>query len=230
MHRYHNVKIESLKGLFLLGAEDPVDPATPPPDPTQVVAPEPGTTPDPDPATPPEVTFSLEDVKKLREEAAKYRTERNTLQKEKDEKAKAEMAEVDRLKLEKEEADTRVKEIETQLATERIGNAISRAASTASFFAPDDAAAFIKASDIKLLEDGTPDMRSVKAAVETLAKDKPHLVRGPGSGDGGWQSAPPNRCPENQAIRRRAKGFWNGEGWLGRPPPPPPIPLERKQE
>lgn len=207
MHRYHNVKIGSLKGLFLLGAEDPVEPGTPLSDPAQVVAPEPGTTPDPDPATPPEApTFSLEEVKKLREEAAKYRTERNTLQKEKDEKAKAEMAEVDRLKLEKEEADGRVKEVEAQLATERIGNAISRAATTASFFAPDDAAAFIKASDIKLLEDGTPDMRSVKAAVETLAKEKPHLVRGPGSGDGGWQSAPPTNAQHIKQIEDELKG------------------------
>lgn len=204
MHRYNNITVAALRGLFLRGAEDPVEPVTPPPDPTQVVAPEPGTTPDPPEPTP--KTFDEEYVKKIRDEAAKYRTERNNLQKEKDDAAKAKMDETDRLKLEKEEADQRTKEVEAQLATERIGNAISRAASTASFFAPDDAAAFIKASDIKLLEDGTPDMRSVKAAVETLAKDKPHLVRGLGSGDGGWQSAPPTDAQKIKQYEDELKG------------------------
>jgi len=199
---YNNHYAGSLKGLWLRGAEDPVDPITPS-DPPLDDGEDPG--PDPETPTPEPKTYSEEYVKKLRDENAKYRTERNTLQKEKDEKARAEMAEVDRLKLEKEEAETRVKEIEASLSKERIAYAISRAAAAANFHAPDDAAAFIRTDSIKLNDDGTPDGRSVKSAVEALAKDKPHLVRGTGSGDGGYQGTPPSGAQRVQEIEEQLK-------------------------
>jgi hypothetical protein len=203
---YNVMRVSGLRGLFLHGAEDPgQDPATPPPaEEGQAPLPAPET---PDLATPPSTTktYSEDEVKKLREEAAKYRTERNALQKEKDDKAKSEMAEVDRLKLEKEEAEKEKATIAAELAAERIANAITIAATTAKFHAPADAAAFIKTTEIKLLEDGKPDQRSVKAAVEALAKEKPHLVRGPGSGDGGFSDFPKTDAQKIAAIEEEYK-------------------------
>lgn len=185
----------------LHGAEDPpVDPPNPPPDPGQ--DPAPTSAPDPVPTV---KTYSEDEVKALRQEAAKYRTERNTLQKEKDDATKAKMDEVDRLKLEKEEAEKATASIQSELTRERIANAIARAATAANFHAPDDAAAFIKTEDVKLLEDGTPDGRSIKNAVDALAKDKPHLVRGPGSGDGGFSNFPQSDAQKVQAIEDEYK-------------------------
>lgn len=201
MRAKYIVTVGSLQGLFLRGAEDPVEPVVPPADPPQDDG---DGTENPDPtATPPEPkTFSEEYVQKLRQEAAGLRTERNTLKKEKDDAAKAKLDEVDRLKLEKEEAETRTKEVETALAGERIANAIARAAATANFHAPDDAAAFIKTTEIKLNDDGSPDMRSITAAVKKLGEDKPHLVRGLGSADGGAQGALPSDAQKTKAYEK----------------------------
>lgn len=168
----------------LYGAEDPpvVDPPADPPvtDPPA----------DP-PADPPDdedddkKTFSAAEMKKVREEAARTRVKLRELEKAEADRKKAEMSETDRLKAEKEEADKRAAKLEKDLQKERVNSAITAAATTAKFADPTDAHAFIDVSSITILEDGKPDGRSVKAAVDKLAKDKPHLVTPAGSGDGG---------------------------------------------
>ena len=203
MRATYNVTVRSLKDLYLRGAEDPVEP-TPPTDPPL----DGGEDPDnPDPTATPPKTYDEDYVKKLREEAAKYRTERNSLQKAQDDAAKAKMDEVDRLKLEKEEKDNEAKALRDQLSQERVSNAIARAAASANFHAPDDAAAFIKTTEIKLNEDGTPDMRSVQAAVKKLAEDKPHLIRGLGSADGGQNNAPQSEAQKIKAYEKELEGL-----------------------
>lgn len=198
MRATYNVTVAALRGLKLRGAEDPVEPVDPPSE-TPLTGEEETET--PDPAAPPK-TYDEEYVRKLREESARYRTERNTLKKAQDDAAKAKMDEVDRLKLEKEEAENEAKAIKDQLAQERVSNAIARAAASANFHAPDDAAAFIKPTEIKLNDDGSPDMRSVQAAVKKLSEDKPHLVRGLGSADGGAQGTPPSDAQKTKAYEK----------------------------
>jgi hypothetical protein len=92
----------------------------------------------------------------------------------------------DRAELERDEAKKRGDQLETDLRMERIRNAVILEAADKNFHDTEDAVRLIDLADIKVNEDGSPDKRSVKGAVETLAKEKKHLVKGsnPGSGDG----------------------------------------------
>lgn len=136
-------------------------------------------------------TYSAAEMKKVRDEAARYRTRLRASEKADEDRKKSEMTETDRLKAEKEEADKKAAKAERELAKERINSAITAAATAARFADPTDAHAFIDVASITVNDDGKPDGRSVKAAVDKLAKDKPHLINPIGSGDGGSQNGGP---------------------------------------
>lgn len=174
------------------GAEDPIpDPVTDPPVTDPVVDPPDPTTTDDDAEDDDKKTYSAAEMKRARNDAAKYRTRLRDLEKADEERKKSEMTETDRLKAEKEEADKKAAKAEKELAKERINSAITAAATAARFADPTDAHAFIDVASITVTDDGKPDGRSVKAAVDKLAKDKPHLVTPIGSGDGGSQNGGP---------------------------------------
>lgn len=179
----------------LYGAEDP----QPDPKPDPVVDPKTDPVVDPpdpeddtdDDADDDKKTYSAAEMKKVREEAAKYRVKLRASEKADDDRRKAEMSETDRLKAEKEdESKARVK-AEKELQKERVNSAITAAATLAKFADPTDAHAFIDIASITVTDDGKPDGRSVKAAVDKLAKDKPHLINPTGSGDGGSRNGGP---------------------------------------
>lgn len=169
----------------LYGAEGDGEEETTPPTPPPPATDPPAGTDDQEETTEDDKTYSAAEMKKVREEAARTRVKLRELEKAEADRKKAEMSETDRLKAEKEEADKRAAKLEKDLQRERVNSAITAAATTAKFADPTDAHAFIDVSSITILDDGKPDGRSVKAAVDKLAKDKPHLVTPAGSGDGG---------------------------------------------
>lgn len=70
-------------------------------------------------------------------------------------------------------------DMSTKTNTRLVRAEVKAAASAAKFFDPADAAVLLsdKFKDVKVTEDGDVDEAAVKALVEQLAKDKPHLVK-----------------------------------------------------
>jgi hypothetical protein len=70
-------------------------------------------------------------------------------------------------------------DMSTKTNTRLVRAEVKAAASAAKFFDPADAAVLLqdKFKDVKVTEDGDVDEDAVKALVEQLAKDKPHLVK-----------------------------------------------------
>jgi hypothetical protein len=98
---------------------------------------------------------------------------------------KTKAAEFDRLaEASKTEQERAVEQARTEARTEaltvantRIVSAEARAlAAAARFRNPTDAVAFLDLKTVKVGDDGTPDSDALKAALATLAKDKPYLV------------------------------------------------------
>lgn len=132
-------------------------------------------------------SFSREYVEKLRRENADYRTKYQAAESKLTEQERAKMDAKDRAELERDEAKKSAEKLQNDLRMERIRNAVILEASDKNFHDTEDAVRLIDLTDIKVNDDGSADKRSVKAAVEALAKEKKHLVKGsnPGSGDGG---------------------------------------------
>ena len=152
-----------------------------------------------------EETFSLEYVKKLRDEAAKHRVsgkatsdERDALQKKLSGIEKAEMSDLEGAKKDLETATTDLEKVtarattaESALKTERIRNAVTLAAIDAGFEDPSDALSMISQDDI-VDDEGNVLSKTVKAKLKALADKKPYLLKKhrPGSGDGAGSGKP----------------------------------------
>lgn len=78
----------------------------------------------------------------------------------------------------KADADARA-DMSTKTNTRLVRAEVRAFASAAKFFDPADAAVLLsdKFKDVKVTEDGDVDEAAVKALVDQLAKDKPHLVK-----------------------------------------------------
>jgi hypothetical protein len=81
-----------------------------------------------------------------------------------------------------------------KVANARIVRSEIRAAAATTFADPDDAVAFLKLEDFDVDEEGEADRDAIKAALDDLLKQKPHLAaqgsrRWSGNGDGGPREA-----------------------------------------
>jgi len=100
------------------------------------------------------------------------------LEKERADREKAEMDEVDRLKLENDEYKTRLKGVLEELALERRNNAITAAASQLDFADPADAITLADLSSIEYDED-KDNWKGIDDALKALLKQKPYLKVAP---------------------------------------------------
>jgi hypothetical protein len=119
------------------------------------------------------------ELEKVRKEAAKYRTERNTAQKKADELEKAQLSDQEKLQKERDELKTSSSTLEqdnralrVRVLAEDVG--IVREARA-------DAAQLLNWAEI---EDASDDAQ-VKKALEDLTKDRPYLLGTSGGADGG---------------------------------------------
>lgn len=146
-------------------------------------------------------TFDRAYVESLRKESAGYRKRAVAAEKKLSEEEKAKMDDLTRAQTERDEEKTRADQLEAQLSEMRLSQAVTLEATGANFYDPQDALSLIPRAEIRLDEDGSPNKQSVKAAVERLAKAKPHLVKGgdPGSGDGGAGRGGGGTVEEKQA-------------------------------
>lgn len=125
------------------------------------------------------------ELKRARNEAAKYRTEAAKLRKAEEERARAEMSELERAKADAEAAQANIAAMRQAVAEAEI----RAAAATANFADPADAIAFV-ASRVTYDDDGRPV--DVDKLVKALAADKPHLVK---------RATPGGGTPTNPARR-----------------------------
>ncbi len=144
-------------------------------------------------------TFDAEYVKKLRGEAADARTARKQLEtrlselETAEEKRKREaLSEVDRLKLELQETQTKWQAAQQAAQERALRNAVALAAVKAEVVDPDDAWRLIDVAALSVDEDGA--VSGAEQALKALVKAKPYLVKqkgptadlnaGNGRGDG----------------------------------------------
>lgn len=121
------------------------------------------------------------------QEAARVQKKLEAFQQAEDQRKKDEMSEVDRIKLEKTEADQRAERAEKALTDERIKNAVYAEADKAQygekksrFVSPDIAYRLLDLSKIEF-EDGK--VTGVADLLKALAKDSPFLLEQPANGD-----------------------------------------------
>lgn len=144
-------------------------------------------------------TYDQAYVDSLRQESASYRTKNKELEDKEAERVKSELSEVERLKVEKEESDSKVKAAEEALVLERKRNAIISEAGRLKFRDPSDALAHIDLETITLTQEGTAHKGSVEAAVKKVADSKAYLISGPGSADGGDRGDTPK--PDQKRVQ-----------------------------
>jgi hypothetical protein len=142
----------------------------------QAPQPDEGQEPDSTPEAQPEIDTTAQDaeIKKLRREAAKWRTQLRKLEEADAERQRAEMSEVERLKADLEAAElARTAAIEGY-KQQALEAQIVAAASTAGMHDPADAVRLIGEIDID--EDGK--VTGLDKALDTLKASKPYLFRG----------------------------------------------------
>lgn len=155
------------------------------------------------------------ELKRVRREAASYRTKLREAETAQAEKKKGELSDLERLQVELNETKQALAETQ-RLAQERlVRHAVVAAAARAGFNDPDDAMRLVDQGTLEVREDGSID--GVEAAIQAIAKAKPYLVRGK-------QPAVAPTNPEGQAQRltddqmrrelfgQRTGGFWSGGG------------------
>ena len=193
------------------------------------VVPEPGVLVQPDPTVSPdtETTESqpLEglspealqsELKRVRREAAAYRTK---LRQSEDAKAAEERAKLgDAERLEKEVGDLKKSLEEAQAKAQKylLDNAITTAAQKAGFRDPSDALRFVEPGTLEVQEDGT--IEGLDRAIQAVVKAKPYLLRdkpAPSVGTTNPQGAPakPTDAQFRQELFGGSQGsFWSGAG------------------
>lgn len=139
------------------------------------------------------------DAVDARREAASYRTQFQDAQGKLTEAERAKMDELDRVKLEAQEAKDALTQAQAQMAELTVGRAVREALAGAQALNPATAAKVLDSSLI-VLDDGKPTEASVKAAISALKTSDPYLFkrgasanagagRGPGASPQGGGSA-----------------------------------------
>lgn len=122
-------------------------------------------------------TYDEEYVKGLRREAAGYRTRLNTLEEAENQRKAAEMSEVERLNIAKEEADKKAQGHEKALKTERLTYTAERLA-TKLGGKPERAEGIARLADLAGVEfddNGKPDSKQVEEAIQKTLEEYPEL-------------------------------------------------------
>jgi hypothetical protein len=134
-------------------------------------------------------------LKKANGESAERRKRLAELERAEKVRKDAELSETDRLKRDDAEKAQRLEKAEADLRQARVEHAVEMTALAMDFIDPDDAMRPEVLAAVELDEDGKVIRKSVKAALEKLAKAKPHLVGQP-AGDGpDADGSPPRRTP-----------------------------------
>lgn len=179
--------------------EPRVDPKEVTPD-AKIVTPDPV---DPDPVVVDDKldTIPMADHRKVREEAARYRTQLRALeQKVLDDEAAAKLADMSenqRLKAEAQIDKAKLASMKTSSDNVIRKSAIVSAASVANFQDPQDVANLLDISKIDVDDDGNIDPEQVVELVKALAEEKSYLLKGatvekPGAEFGATSPASPN--------------------------------------
>lgn len=130
-----------------------------------------------------------EALRKERRRAKNLERENKKLQRQTSEKQQQEQSEMDKAKDNASKAESRAQKLAEKLRDSAIDNAIIKAAQKMKFQDIDDALKLVDREDIDVEQDDEDptdiqlDEGSVKAALETLAKNKPHLIVANGDGE-----------------------------------------------
>lgn len=174
-------------------------------------------------ATPQEVeaqeeqTFSAEYVRKLRQENAKYRTERNTALATIQEHEDAGLAENQQFKELADKRQERIVELEQglverddQLRDSAIRTTVFAEAAKAGFVDPEEAFRLADLSKVKVDDDGS--VSGASESVQALAEAKPHLLKtdgktkAPDTGATNPAGAEAQTNPVHKLVDERLKG------------------------
>lgn len=155
------------------------------------------------------------ELKKVRKEAASYRTKLRKAEEADEARKKAEMTETERIKAELAEAQTKAAEAEKQATETMLRMSVVSAAAVAGFNDPSDAWSMIDQATLEVSEDGT--VTGVDEAIAELLKGKPYLAK---SNKGTITPTNPQSGPQSESdADKRARiyggsksGFWGGGG------------------
>lgn len=185
-------------------AEVPVADATPPQEGTPEPAQEAVTTPQDTPAEQPQVDDS--EIKRLRKEAAQYRTELRKAEAELQARKEAEMSEAERLAKRAEDAEKAAQAAADRIKAANLKAAVVQAATDAGI-SPDLAAPLVKDS-VEFDEDGEPT--NVTDLLKGLAESHPELVKrtlAAGQTPNAGKQGPPAETDEQRLAR-----IWGNRG------------------
>ena len=155
------------------------------------------------------------ELKKVRSEAASYRTKLRKAEEADEARKKSEMTETERLKAELQEAQTKAVEAEKQAAETVLRMSVVSAAAKAGFNDPSDAWGMIDHATLEVSEDGT--VTGVDEAIAGLLKGKPYLAKTtkgtitPTNPQGG----PLSESDDDRRARiygQKGSSFWGGGG------------------
>ncbi len=171
------------------------------------------------------ITFSQEDMSKVRSEAAGHRVKGKETQvaleaaeAELKELKKAEMTEIEKLKSDLADSQKAATEAETasvaalaDAASYKIRTSVTLAAIEAGFQDPEDALGMISQDEI-VNDEGEVVSKTIKARLKSLADKKPYLLKQPtkGGGDGGPLSRPEDQDTNEAQVDAYHKQFIAG--------------------
>ena len=179
---------------------------------TQVVE-EPGQEPEQEQ---PDVAELLREIKMLRKENAKWRTQLRATEEQQQAKAKAEMTELERLQAELKEAQEARTRAEVERRNVAVRSQVVRAAAKLGFADPDDAYRMLDVAALDVDDAGNVD--GLDGALRDLLKSKPYLGK-----QSAGQFSPTNPSggagrPSDQEILsdiygvNRKSNIWSGPG------------------
>lgn len=162
------------------------------------------------PAPAAEETISLDEARKLRQEAKSLRDRLRGFEQADTERQRAAMTETDRLRAEADDAKAQLAERDTALAAERAATAVRDAASELGY-SPKLAAALTAGRTFELGTDGRPQQHAVREALKALAREYPELALSAGAGatNHARTGAPPF---DNKALRASDPRLWSRPG------------------
>jgi hypothetical protein len=143
------------------------------------------------------------ELRRARQEAAQFRTERGTLQEQVQQFQRAQETDAERVQREAQERQQRIQTLEQEVRTLRVGTALTTAATTAGAHNPARVAALLD-RDVETDAEGKPT--NVDAILRALQRSDPYLFRtqpaGADAGRGNRREAAPTGAPDiNAAIR-----------------------------
>jgi hypothetical protein len=171
------------------------------------------------------ITFSQEDMSKVRSEAAGHRvkgketaTALEAVQAELKELKQAEMSEIEKLKSDLEDSQKAATEAETariaalaDATSFKIHTSVTLAAIEAGFQDPEDALGMISQDEL-VDDEGQVVTKTIKARLKALADKKPYLLKQPtsGSGDGGPTGRPEDADSDEAQVKAYHDQFLAG--------------------